>query len=152
MSSIWSVARTMFFGLFEDAARAISSKKCLDIFFGVFADGDSGGGGIVDDAIVHVGEVHHLDDAKAARKQKAPQDVLEDEGAKIADVREVVDRGAAGVDADFALVERLEGLEAAGERVVEAYVGHFQDIGKRTIVAEGRVWGKGRNGNAIAHR
>ena len=62
----------------------------------------------------------------------------------------VVDRGAAAVDADFALVKGLEGLEAAGERVVEAYVGHFHDIGKTTIVAEARVWGKGRNGNAIA--
>jgi hypothetical protein len=64
----------------------------------------------------------------------------------------VVDRRTATVDADFAFVEGLEGLEAARERVVEAYVGHFQDIGKRTIVAEGRVWGKGRNGNAIADR
>ena len=33
---------------------------------------------------------------------------------------------------------------------MEVYVGHFQEIGKRTIVAEGRVRGKGRNGNAIA--
>jgi hypothetical protein len=62
----------------------------------------------------------------------------------------VVDRGATAVDADFALVERLEGLETARERVVEVYVGHFQRYGKRTIVAEGRVLGKGRNGNAIA--
>ena len=64
----------------------------------------------------------------------------------------VVDRGAAAVDADFARVEGVERLQAAGERVVEAYVGHFQDIGKRTIVAEARVSGKGGNGNAIAHR
>jgi hypothetical protein len=64
----------------------------------------------------------------------------------------VVDRGAAAVDADFALVEGSEGLEVAKERVVEAYVGHFKGIGKRTIVAEEQVWGKGRNGNAIADR
>jgi len=64
----------------------------------------------------------------------------------------VVDRGPAAVDADFALVEGLERLEATRERVVEAYVGHFKGIGKRTIVAEGWVWGKGRNGNAIADR
>lgn len=62
----------------------------------------------------------------------------------------VVDRGAAAVDADFALVKGLEGLKAVGERVVEVYVGHFQHNGKRTIVAEGWVRGKGRNGNAIA--
>jgi hypothetical protein len=62
----------------------------------------------------------------------------------------VVDRGATAVDADLTLVQGLEGLELARERVVEAYVCHFQHNGKRTIVAEGRVRGKQRNGNAIA--
>ena len=39
--------------------------------------------------------------------QETAQDVLKNEGAEIADVGVVVDRGAAGVDADFALMERL---------------------------------------------
>jgi len=65
-------------------------------------------------------------------------------------MRIIIDRGAAAIDADFALVEGLERFQAVGERVVEAYVCHFQRYGKRKIVAEGRCWGKGGNGNAIA--
>ena len=73
---------------------------------------DAGRGGLGDDAVVHVGEVHHLDDLEAARAQEAAQDVLEDEGAEIADVGEVVDRGTAGVDAHLARVQRHKGLFA----------------------------------------
>jgi hypothetical protein len=135
-----------------EVQRAHIFEESLNVFFGVLADGDAGGGGVLDDAIVHVGKVHDLEDAKAAEEEEAAKDVLEDEGTKIADMSIVVDRGAATVDADFALLEGAERLEAAGERVVEVYVGHFEDIGKRTIVAEGRVWGKGGNGNAIADR
>ena len=72
---------------------------------------DAGGGGVLDDAVVHVGDVHHLHDAKAARMQEAPQDVLKHEGAEIADVREGVDRRAAGVDADFARMDGLQRLQ-----------------------------------------
>jgi hypothetical protein len=93
-------------------------EEGLHVFFGVLADGDAGGGGVLDDAIVHVGKVHDLEDAKAAEEEEAAKDVLEDEGTKIADMSIVVDRGAATVDADFPLVKRLEGLKTAGERVV----------------------------------
>ena len=127
-------------------------EEGLHVFFGVLADGDAGRGGVLDDAIVNVSEVHYLQDLETAGEQEAAEYVLEDKSTKIADMRIIVDRGAAAVDADFALVEGLEGLKAARKRVVEAYVCHFQRYGKRTIVAEGRVWGKGRNGNAIADR
>jgi hypothetical protein len=125
-------------------------EERLDVFFGVFADGDAGSGSVLDDAIVHVGKVHYLEHAEAAGEQEAAEYILEDESTKIADMSIIVDRGAAAVDADFALVDGLERLQAVGERVVEAYVCHFQRYGKRKIVAEGWCWGKGRNGNAIA--
>src|SRR5271169_1616321 len=64
----------------------------------------------------------------------------------------VVDRRATAVYADLALVQGLEGLQAVGERVVEAYVCHFQRYGKRKIVAEAQACGKRVNGNAIADR
>ena len=51
--------------------------------------------------------------------QKPAQDILKHKRAEIADVREIVDRGAAGVDADFALVQRLERLKAVRKRVVQ---------------------------------
>jgi len=74
----------------------------LNEFFGVIADADVLGGGVGDDAIVYVGEIHYMSEAKTAEFQEAAEDVLEDEGAVIADVGEVVDGGAAGVHCDFA--------------------------------------------------
>jgi hypothetical protein len=56
--------------------------------------------------------------------QEAPQDVLKDESPKIADVREIVDGGAARVDADFAGVNRSKNLQAIRERVMKTYVSH----------------------------
>src|ERR1700723_1484589 len=133
-------------------------EEGLHVFFGVLADGDAGRGGVLDDAIVNVSEVHYLQDLETAGEQEAAEYVLEDKSTKIADMRIIVDRGAAAVDADFALVEGLEGLKAARKRVVEAYVCHFQRYGKRTIVAEGRgvggggVWGKGGKMKFVARR
>ena len=43
-------------------------QERLNVFFGVFADADARGGGVGDDAVVHVGKVHHLEDTIAARK------------------------------------------------------------------------------------
>ena len=80
--------------------------------------------GFGDDAIVHVREVHHLGDAETARSQEAPKDVLEDEGAKIADVREVIHRGTAGVDVHLTRMERYKGLLAAAERIMEDNFAH----------------------------
>ena len=61
---------------------------------------------------------------EAARAQEAPQDVLEDERAEIADVREVVDRGAAGVHVHLARMQRHEGLLAAAERILKDDFAH----------------------------
>ena len=82
-------------------------EEGLNIFFGVFADAHACGGGVLDDAVVHVGNVHDLQHAIALGMQEAPQDVLKNEGAEIADVREGVDRRAAGVDAHLARMERV---------------------------------------------
>jgi len=102
-----------FFGLLK-MQRAHIFEESLYVFFGVLANRDAGSGGVLNDAIVHVGEVHDLQDAKAAEEEEPAQDILEDEGTKVADMSIVVDRRAAAVDADFALVKGLEGLEAAG--------------------------------------
>ena len=107
-----------------DVQRVDVLEKRLDVFFGVLADADARGRGGLDDAVVHVGHVHHLHHAIALRMQEAPQDVLKHERAEIPDVREGVDRGAAGVDAHFAWMNGLQRLDAVRQRVVEAYVGH----------------------------
>ena len=54
-----------FFGLLQVQGVHVLQES-FDVFFGVLADGNAGSGGVLDDAIVHVGEVHYLQDAKAA--------------------------------------------------------------------------------------
>jgi hypothetical protein len=63
--------------------------------------------------------------------QETAQNVLENERAEISDVGVVVDSGAASVDAHFALVERLQRLQAVGQRVVKLYLRHFRGNPKR---------------------
>ena len=111
-----------FLGHFEGEGAHVVEKG-LDIFFCVLADGDAFDGGILDDAVVHVGEIHDVEETIAAGAQVAAEDVLEDEGAEVADVREVVDGGAAGVHADFARMNRVERFERVGESVVETNLG-----------------------------
>ena len=120
---MWSVARIQCSGV-SMLSVLQSSKKACDEFLGVLADADAGRGGVGDDAVVHVGEVHDVVELEAAEFQEAAQDVLEHEGAVVADVREVVDRGTAGVDADFASALRDERLGLTTESVVEADFGH----------------------------
>jgi hypothetical protein len=74
--------------------------------------------------------------------QEAPQYVLEYEGAEVTDVREGVHRGPAGINTHFALVERLQGLDAIRQRVVEHYRRHFWALYKAVILSEHSVPGK----------
>ena len=78
------------------------------------------GGRVADDLVVHVGDVHDVVERIAAARSHAAQDVLEGEGAEIADVGVVVDGGAAGVHADGVVVGGSEFLDLLRERVIEA--------------------------------
>ena len=73
-----------------------------------------------DGPVVHVGQVHDMEDLVAAGLEPAAQKVLEEERPEIADVGVVVDGGTAGVERHPARVERLERLDFPGQRVVEA--------------------------------
>src|SRR5712671_6112792 len=109
-----------------DAESFAIVEEGLDKFFGVVADADVLGGGVGDDAIVYVGEIHYVGQAVAAEFQEAAENVLENEGAVVADVGVVVDGGAAGVHGDFAGFLRDEGLGLVGERVVEVDFGSLR--------------------------
>ena len=76
------------------------------------------GGG--DRPVVHVGQVHDVEDLVAAGLEPAPQQVLEEERPEVPDVGVVVDRGPAGVQRDPPRLQGDERLDAAGEGVVEA--------------------------------
>ena len=75
--------------------------------------------GRIDDLVVDIREVLDVVDLVALLGKVAADDVPGHEGARIADVRVVVRRDAAAVDADLARLERLELLLAASHRVVD---------------------------------
>ena len=78
------------------------------------------GGGVADDFILHVGDVHDVVEFIAAGAQPAAEQVLKGERPQVADVDEIVDRGPAGVHSDHISVERSEGLDLLRKGVVEA--------------------------------
>ena len=77
-------------------------------------------GGVVDQPVVHVGQVHDVGDPREAALQPSAQDVLEEEGPEVPDVGTVPDRRAAGVEAHVAGLQGRDRLEPAGQGVVEA--------------------------------
>ena len=85
----------------------------------VFVDRDPRVHRLVENAVVDVGQVHHVRDAKASDPQMSPHKVVKEECSKVADVSEVPDRRTARIHADVALLERLEILLRSGERVVQ---------------------------------
>ena len=74
-------------------------------------------GGVADDLVIHIGNVHHVLELVSALPQEAAQQVHHDKSAEVADVPVVVDRGTAGVHADELVFGGLEGLRLAGERI-----------------------------------
>ena len=64
--------------------------------------------------VPHVGDVDDVVDLIAAVFEGAPQDILEDIGAQVADVLVVVHGRAAGVQADLGRRERFERALLAG--------------------------------------
>ena len=131
-----------------DAESFAIVEEGLDKFFGVIADADVLGGGVSDNAVVYVGEIHYVGQSIAAKFEEAAEDVLEDEGAVIADVGEVVDGGAAGVHGDFAGFLGDEGLALVGERVVEMDFGH-EGGGQLMALVDGGIFRCERNDDCI---
>src|SRR5579859_3634013 len=70
--------------------------------------------------VADIGDVLDVPDPIAEVDQGAAQDVREEEAAQVADMRVAVDGRATGVDAHEAGNVRLERLDAAAQRVVEA--------------------------------
>ena len=107
-------------GAFE-AERGAVVEECLSIGVGVFFERFALCDGVANDFVVDIRDVHDVVERKARRAQPAPQEIVEDEGPEVADVREVVDGGTAGVHLDGLAFQRFERLHLLGERVVEAH-------------------------------
>src|SRR5215472_2371923 len=65
----------------------------LNVFVRILTNADVRCGGLLYDAIVHIGKVHHLNDAEPSRLQIPPQEILKNERAEISDVSKIVYRG-----------------------------------------------------------
>ncbi len=122
-----------------DAQRLAIHKKCLDKFFCVLANAQAGRGRVGDDAIVHISQVHYVLQAESLAAQEAAQNVLEHERPEIPDVREVVDRGATCIHADFARHKGNEGLFLTGQCVVQENLRHRSLCGSISLQTKGAI-------------
>ena len=94
-------------------------KKGLRVFRGVLLHGDAVAGGVADDLVVHVGDVHDVADVVSGLAEKAVEQIDGDEGAEIADVAVVVNGGPAGIHADAVVIDGVEVFDFAGESIEE---------------------------------
>ena len=65
---------------------------------------------------------------QSSKLEEAAKHVLEHEGAVVADVRVIVDGGAASVDAHFARLLRDKGFEFSGQGIVELNFAHRRPV------------------------
>ena len=77
-------------------------------------------GGVANDLVVHVGNVHHVAHLHAGQLQKAAQHVDLQESAKVADVAVVVDCRPAGVHAQRLAVRRDEFVQLSRKGIEKA--------------------------------
>jgi hypothetical protein len=74
----------------------------------------------IDDLVVDVGDVAHIGHVVTQHTQPAVDHIEGHHHACMTHVAQVIDRDAAHIHADPAGLQRLEGLEPARERVVDA--------------------------------
>ena len=74
------------------------------------------------DQMPHVGDVHAVQKGIAVPQQRAAEQIHENIGAQIADVRVIVYGGAAAVNADRIALKGMEFLLGTGKRVVKFHI------------------------------
>ena len=119
--------RNMLGGTRRHAGRQVAQGG--DIFFidargflGQGPDGDAALGGARVDLVVHVGDVADIGDMRVAIDvaQQPEQHIEDDHGPRIADMGEVVNRGAADIHAHVLRIDRRELVFGLGQGVEEA--------------------------------
>ncbi len=88
-------------GAFDPQCFDVLEEACLNGSVNSLS-GISGFARTADRFVIDVGDVHHAMHLVTAQLQMALEQILEDIGAKISDVRVAVDRRSARVDADLA--------------------------------------------------
>ena len=119
-----------------------------DVALGDLPDGHALLVGAADHLVVDVGEILHEGHFVAAIFQIAAKHVKDDEGTRVADVKEVVYRRTAGIDAHLALVKGHKGFLFPGHAVVDLHaVRSFialcrrvrKEVHRRRYIARGRA-------------
>ena len=118
-----------------DPQRIEILEKRVDVLLGELVDRLSTLGRLLDDAILDIGEVHHLRDLVPLLAQDPAKQVLKQKGAEVADVGIVVNRRAARVHPDVSRLERHELFDLAAHRVVQAKWGHGSSLRSTTAWA-----------------
>ena len=118
ISGMCSVARGMTSGRSTPRA-SMSSKKAVSNLWVYSRSERPNSGGVADDLVVDVGDVHDVTDGDAGEFERSAEDVDVEEGAEVADVAVVVDGGAAGVQAQGWSVRGREGFEVSAQGVEE---------------------------------
>src|ERR1700757_4456428 len=95
-------------------------KKGFPILRRVLLNRDSGLGGVANNLVIDVRNVHYVMKFVAALAQVTAQDVHGDEGAKISDVSVVVNRGPARIHPDLVVHKWPKLLDFAGKSVEQA--------------------------------
>jgi hypothetical protein len=110
-------------GALETQGLAIGEKS-VRVVPGVFLERLVLRHGVANDLVVDIGDVHHVVEREAVGAEGLAQQVDENEGAEVADVREIVDGWATGVHADRVVARGGKLFELLGERVVETQRHH----------------------------
>src|ERR1700732_412016 len=118
-----------------DPQRIEILEKRLDVFLVELVDRLPMLGRLLDDAVLDIGQVHHLGHAVSQREQLPPKQVFEEEGPEVADVRIVVDGRTARIHPDVAHFDRLELFHLATQGVVEADRHHVTSRSRTTAWA-----------------
>ena len=67
--------------------------------------------------VIHIGEIHHAIDLQAPILQMPLQQILENVGAEISDMREIINSRPAGVETHLPRLARHEVLDLTGQRI-----------------------------------
>ena len=114
-------------GARADIGRQVAQRRHVFLIdarglFGQLPNRDAAFGGARVDLVVHVGDVAHIGDMALAIgvAQQAEQHVEHDHGPRIADMGEVVDRGAADIHPHVLRIDGRENVLGLGQGVEEA--------------------------------
>ena len=89
------------------------------------------------DLVIHIRDVPDIGNLRIKQAQQPSNDVVDDVGAGVTEMRQVVDCRAAYIHADVGWIGRLKPLLAAGKAIVQVKLGHR----RRSTRRPDTLWG-----------